>query len=66
MKVVSTYGSVVRSEGSDARLDSAARTAPLPRAANATVTPRAVIKAVHKTLKYVAENRDKLYADSAK
>lgn len=31
--------------------------------AGATVTPRAVIKAVHKTLKYVAENRDKLYAE---
>jgi Na+-translocating ferredoxin:NAD+ oxidoreductase subunit G len=31
--------------------------------AGATVTPRAVIKAVHKTLKYVAENRDALYAE---
>ena len=30
--------------------------------AGATISPRAVIKAVAKTLKYVAENRDKLYA----
>lgn len=31
--------------------------------AGATVTPRAVVKAVHKALKYVAENRDQLYAE---
>ena len=30
--------------------------------AGATVTPRAVINAVHKTLKYVSENSDRLYA----
>jgi electron transport complex protein RnfG len=30
--------------------------------AGATISPRAVIKAVHKTLKYVAEHRDELYA----
>jgi len=30
--------------------------------AGATISPRAVVKAVAKTLKYVAENRDKLYA----
>lgn len=30
--------------------------------AGATVTPRAVIKATHKAVKYVAENREKLYA----
>jgi electron transport complex protein RnfG len=30
--------------------------------AGATVTPRAVIKATHKAVKYVAENRDQLYA----
>lgn len=31
-------------------------------AAGATVTPRAIIKATHKAAKYVAENREKLYA----
>ncbi len=30
--------------------------------AGATISPRAVVKAVAKTLKYVAENRDQLYA----
>ena len=30
--------------------------------AGATISPRAVVKAVHKTLKYVADNRDNLYA----
>lgn len=30
--------------------------------AGATVTPRAVIKAVHKSLKYFANNRDKIFA----
>lgn len=30
--------------------------------AGATVTPRAVIKATHKAMKYVAENREQLYA----
>jgi len=30
--------------------------------AGATISPRAVVKAVAKTLKYVAENRDRLYA----
>jgi Na+-translocating ferredoxin:NAD+ oxidoreductase subunit G len=30
--------------------------------AGATISPRAVVKAVAKTLNYVAENRDKLYA----
>ena len=30
--------------------------------AGATISPRAVVKAVAKTLKYVAENRDKLYS----
>jgi electron transport complex protein RnfG len=30
--------------------------------AGATISPRAVVKAVAKTLKYVAENREKLYA----
>jgi electron transport complex protein RnfG len=30
--------------------------------AGATISPRAVVKAVAKALKYVAENRDKLYA----
>ena len=30
--------------------------------AGATISPRAVVKAVHKTLKYVAEHRDELYA----
>lgn len=30
--------------------------------AGATVTPRAIIKATHKAVKYVAENREKLYA----
>jgi electron transport complex protein RnfG len=29
--------------------------------AGATISPRAVVKAVHKTLKYVAEHRDELY-----
>jgi Na+-translocating ferredoxin:NAD+ oxidoreductase subunit G len=33
--------------------------------AGATITPRAVIKAVHKALQYFAENRDKLLAPSA-
>ena len=32
--------------------------------AGATVTPRAVIKAVHKALRYVAENRGQLFADA--
>ena len=32
--------------------------------AGATVTPRAVIKAVHKALQYVAENQQKLFATS--
>ena len=32
--------------------------------AGATVTPRAVIKAVHKALQYVAENRQQLFASS--
>ena len=32
--------------------------------AGATVTPRAVIKAVHKALRYVAENRQQLFATS--
>lgn len=30
--------------------------------AGATISPRAVVKAVHKTLKFVAEHRDELYA----
>lgn len=30
--------------------------------AGATVTPRAVLKATHKAIKYVAENREQLYA----
>ena len=30
--------------------------------AGATISPRAVIKAVHKALEYIAENRDALYA----
>lgn len=30
--------------------------------AGATVTPRAIVKAVHKAAKYVDENRDRLYA----
>jgi electron transport complex protein RnfG len=29
--------------------------------AGATVTPRAVIKATHKAMKYVADNREQLY-----
>ena len=33
--------------------------------AGATITPRAVVKAVHKALQYFAENRDKLLAPSA-
>jgi electron transport complex protein RnfG len=33
--------------------------------AGATITPRAVVKAVHKALQYFAENRDKLLAQSA-
>ena len=32
--------------------------------AGATITPRAVIKAVHKALQYVAENREQLFAVS--
>jgi len=32
--------------------------------AGATITPRAVIKAVHKALQYVAENRQQLFAAS--
>ena len=30
--------------------------------AGATITPRAVIRAVHKALQYVAENRQQLFA----
>ena len=33
--------------------------------AGATITPRAVVKAVHKTLHYFDENRDKLFAQVA-
>ena len=33
--------------------------------AGATITPRAVVKAVHKALQYFAQNRDKLLAPSA-
>jgi electron transport complex protein RnfG len=38
------------------------RTRPFRLVAGATVTPRAVIKAVHKALQYVAENRQQLFA----
>ena len=31
--------------------------------AGATITPRAVVKAVHKTLQYFAEHRDEVFAD---
>jgi len=34
--------------------------------AGATITPRAVVKAVHKALQYFAENRDKLLASSGR
>jgi len=30
----------------------------------ATITPRAVVKATHKSLKFYAENRDKIFADT--
>lgn len=33
--------------------------------AGATITPRAVVKAVHKTLKYFAQHRDTLFANPA-
>jgi len=33
--------------------------------AGATITPRAVVKAVHKTLKYFAQHRDTLFANAA-
>ncbi|HJW02079.1 MAG TPA: electron transport complex subunit RsxG [Azospira sp.] len=33
--------------------------------AGATVTPRAVVKAVHKALKYASDNRDRLFAATA-
>lgn len=33
--------------------------------AGATVTPRAVVKAVHKALKYASDNRDRLFAAAA-
>jgi len=32
----------------------------------ATITPRAIVKAVHKTLQYYQQHRDSLYADSNK
>ncbi len=34
--------------------------------AGATITPRAVVKAVHKTLHYFEDNRDKLFAQTPK
>ena len=33
--------------------------------AGATITPRAVVKAVHKALHYFEDNRDQLFAVSA-
>lgn len=34
--------------------------------AGATITPRAVVKAVHKALQYYAENKDKLFSENLK